>query len=301
MLAASANATPIQNTANPDQYFANFTLPSGGNFLYLIWDYRKSNSAELCYSSTSTTDACTGCTFTPTPVPTAPVPVTPVYRWLIEAGSGTATTPTSCPTASVPLYSTASSFATTFTNSTVFYTDAGLTTVFQGGNNYFGVREPNQGYGLSQGIFRMTDLGTTSNIDTAGVCNPNPTPVPVPVPVPSPVAPSPAPAPTVPVPAPSTPTTAFTMTSVNTYWSSYLDACNNGPSSSTQTYYHSGSGSCPTGGDYIYTDAAGTTLLSDVISTFGKIWFIPSSVCSPNGKAVEISPGGGYIYGEGNC
>ena len=142
----------------------------------------------------------------------------------------------------------------------------------------------------------MTNLGTTSNIDTTGVCNPNPTPVPVPVPVPAPVAPIPVPVPTAPVPAPSVSTTAFTMTSINVYWSNYSDACNNGPSSSTQTYYHSGSGACPVGADYIYTDSAGTTLLSSVTSTFGKVWFIPSSVCSPNGKAVEISPGSGYIY-----
>ena len=36
----------------------------------------------------------------------------------------------------------------------------------------------------------MTNSGTTSNIDTAGVCNPQPTPVPVPtapIPVPAPV------------------------------------------------------------------------------------------------------------------
>ena len=301
LLAASANATPIQNTANPDQYFANFTLPSGGNFLYLIWDYRKSNSAELCYSATSTTDACTGCTFTPTPAPTAPVPVTPVYRWLIESGSGTVTSPTSCPTASVPLYSTASSFATTFTNSTVFYTDAGLTTVFQGGNNYFGVREPNQGYGLSQGIFRMTNLGTTSNIDTAGVCNPNPTPVP------TPVAPSPSPVPTAPVPAPTISTTAFQMTSQTTYYSTDIGACNNGPTATMQTFYHNGVGSCPQGApgnqNIIYIDAAGTQKLSDVVNTSGKWWFIPSNVCAGigNGQAIQIDPNNGYINTRVNC
>jgi hypothetical protein len=189
LLAASTKATPITSSTNPTQYESSFTMPAGGQFLYLIWDYRQSNSAELCYSSTSTTDACTGCSFSPTPVPTAPVPVVAVYTWRIEAGSGSATSPTSCPAASVALYSTASSFATTFTNSTLFYTDASLTTLFQGNDYYFGIREPNQGYGQSQGILRMTNSGTTSNIDTAGVCNPQPTPVPVPT------APTPVPAP----------------------------------------------------------------------------------------------------------
>ncbi len=204
LLSLSTNATPIVSQTNPNQFAADFVMPTGGQFLYLIWDYRQSNSAELCYSTTSTTDACTGCSFSPTPVPTAPVPVVTVFTWRIEAGAGSATSPTSCPSASVALYSSSSSFATTFANSTVFYTDAALTTVFQGGNNYFGVREPNQGFGQSQGIFRMTDLGTTSNIDTAGVCNPQPTPVPTPV---APVAPVPVPT----APVPTAPCYTFTI------------------------------------------------------------------------------------------
>jgi hypothetical protein len=158
----------------------------------LVWDYRESTSAELCHSITSKSDACTGCTFTPTPTP--PTPPTPVtsYRWLIESGSGSTTSPSTCPFATVPLYSSSSSFNTTFANSTFFYTDAALTTIFQGGDNYFGVRQPSQGYGISQGIFRMTNLGTASNIDTSGVCSSTPTP--------------PTPTPTPPTPTPPTPT-----------------------------------------------------------------------------------------------
>ena len=306
LLSASTNVTPISSQTNPNQFVANFTLPAGGSFLYIVWDYRKSNSQKLCYSSTSTTDACTGCTFPPVPAPTSPVPVTPVYRWLIEPGSGSVTSPATCPFSSVPLYSTASSFATTFANSTVFYTDVGLTTLFQGGNNYFGVREPNQGYGQSQGIMRMTNLGTASNIDTAGVCNPNPTPVPVPVPVPAPVSPTPVPVPTTPVPAPSVSTNAFTMTSINTYWSNQLDACANGPSASMQTYYTNAPGSCPQGApgnmNYIYIDAAGTTLLSDVVNTAGRYYYIPSSSCfgAGNGQIVQIGSQG-YINTRINC
>jgi hypothetical protein len=222
LLAAASDATPIVNQPSLNQYIADFNLPTGGSLLYLIWDYRQSNSQELCYSTTSTTDACTGCSFSPTPVPTAPAPVTTIFRWLIEPGSGSATSPSTCPSATVPLYSSSSSFNTTFANNTLFYTDAGLTTLFQGGNNYYGVRQPNQGYGQSEGILRMTDLGTASNIDTAGVCNPVPVPVPVapvpapvapsPVPVPAPVAPSPVPtpvpAPVAPVPAPVAPVPA---------------------------------------------------------------------------------------------
>ena len=104
-------------------------------------------------------------------MPTAPAPVVSVYTWLIEPGAGTATSPSTCPFATNTLYSSSSSFTTTFANNTQFYTDQAMTQLFQGANNYFGVRQPNQGYGQSQGIFRMTDLGTASNIDTAGVCN----------------------------------------------------------------------------------------------------------------------------------
>ena len=43
----------------------NFTMPSTGIYLYLIWDLRKSVSASLCYSSASTSDACCGCALTP--------------------------------------------------------------------------------------------------------------------------------------------------------------------------------------------------------------------------------------------
>ena len=171
LLAASTEATPIVSETNPTQYLANFTMPNFGSFLYLIWDYRNSTSAELCYSSTDSSDACSGCSFSPVPVPVAPAPVPVVYRWLIEPGQGSVTSPSTCPFASTTIYSSSSSFTTTFANNTMFYTDEALTTIFQGADNYFGVRQPNQGYGQSQGIFKMTSLGTASNIDTAGVCN----------------------------------------------------------------------------------------------------------------------------------
>ncbi len=171
LLAASTNVTPISSEVNPTQFLSKFTLPPGGQFLYLIWDYRNSTSSSLCYSTVGAQDACTGCTPAPSPTPTpSPTPVT-TYQWLIEPGAGSSTSPSTCPFASTFLYSSSSSFSTTFANSTQFYTDLAMTQIFQGGNNYFGVRQPSQGYGPSQGIFRMTDLGTSSNIDTAGVCN----------------------------------------------------------------------------------------------------------------------------------
>lgn len=171
LLAASTDITPIYTEVTPAQYSAAFTMPAGGQFLYLIWDYREPTSSNLCYSTLGAQDACTGCTPIPSPSPTpSPTPVT-TYRWLIESGSGTTTSPSTCPFVGTDLYSTSSSFNTAFVNSTIFYTDAARTQIFQGNNNYFGIRQPSQGYGQAQGIFRMTSSGTTSNIDTAGVCN----------------------------------------------------------------------------------------------------------------------------------
>lgn len=43
-----------------DYYYSEFTVPSTGEYLYMIWDYRKSLPITLCYSE-SATDACCGC------------------------------------------------------------------------------------------------------------------------------------------------------------------------------------------------------------------------------------------------
>jgi hypothetical protein len=61
MLAASTQATP--NSGSSPLYYADFTVPasSNGEYLYLIWDLRDSNPVELCYSDTSSNDACCNC------------------------------------------------------------------------------------------------------------------------------------------------------------------------------------------------------------------------------------------------
>jgi hypothetical protein len=77
LIAASSYATPI--TGGPTIYGANFIVPSylSGNYLYLIWDLRKSTPEELCYTDDSAevpeilcctcdlcTDACISLIFT---------------------------------------------------------------------------------------------------------------------------------------------------------------------------------------------------------------------------------------------
>jgi len=66
LLSASAEATPI--VADGTTYSANFTMPVSGQYLYLVWDYRESTAATLCYSDVSTFDACCDCSV-PVPVP----------------------------------------------------------------------------------------------------------------------------------------------------------------------------------------------------------------------------------------
>ena len=86
LLAASVLATPINSTGAPTLYTADFTMPAGGNKLYLIYDLRQSAGAELCYSAGSYFETCCDCTFTPTPAPTvAPTvaPSIPTYDYFI--------------------------------------------------------------------------------------------------------------------------------------------------------------------------------------------------------------------------
>lgn len=59
LIAASSVVTPI--TGASGVYSGSFTVPSSGQYLYLIWDYRNSLPLTLCYSATTTQDACCGC------------------------------------------------------------------------------------------------------------------------------------------------------------------------------------------------------------------------------------------------
>ena len=80
LLAASTAATPIFTIGAPTIYSANFTMPSSGNILYLIWDYRG--------------------IATPTPTPGAPTPTpTPIAP---SPGPSPTPSPTPTPTPNVP-------------------------------------------------------------------------------------------------------------------------------------------------------------------------------------------------------
>lgn len=49
LIAASSLATPI--TGSGTTYFSTFNVPAGGQYLYLIWDYRDALPVKLCYTN----------------------------------------------------------------------------------------------------------------------------------------------------------------------------------------------------------------------------------------------------------
>lgn len=61
LLGAATPAVPIDDTDEPDRYFATFVMPNTGEtYLYLVWDYRLSTSDNLCFGATLE-DACCSC------------------------------------------------------------------------------------------------------------------------------------------------------------------------------------------------------------------------------------------------
>lgn len=67
LLGVASTATPILGSGN--YHYADFTTPSTGSYLYLIWDYRDSIPVTLCYSGVSGAagleDVCCDCTACP--------------------------------------------------------------------------------------------------------------------------------------------------------------------------------------------------------------------------------------------
>jgi len=61
LILASAASTPINPPANGNtDYNSTFTMPTVGDYLYLVWDYRNSTPIDLCFAVLST-DACCDC------------------------------------------------------------------------------------------------------------------------------------------------------------------------------------------------------------------------------------------------
>lgn len=62
LIAASAQALPLVSSFAPSQYYAEFTMPATGAYLYLIWDYRNSVEHGLCFDASTPVDVCCDCT-----------------------------------------------------------------------------------------------------------------------------------------------------------------------------------------------------------------------------------------------
>jgi hypothetical protein len=61
LIGAASVANPIQSPSQGNTYYqANFNMPSTGENLYLVWDYRNSTQADLCVGD-DITQACCGC------------------------------------------------------------------------------------------------------------------------------------------------------------------------------------------------------------------------------------------------
>ena len=59
LLSLASTATPLLGGGAYN--YAIFNAGSAADFLYLIWDFRSSNPVDLCFSSTSTNNACCKC------------------------------------------------------------------------------------------------------------------------------------------------------------------------------------------------------------------------------------------------
>jgi len=115
MLAASTQATPI--TGSAPTYMSSFTVPTVGQYLYLIWDYRNSLPLSLCYSEIDGSDACCGCL--------------PPYVVLCYAATNASDSCCDCPTSQGYYLGGGNTLASAVS----IYTDAGLTT--QAPNGYY--------------------------------------------------------------------------------------------------------------------------------------------------------------------
>ena len=86
----------------------------------------------------------------------------------------------------------------------------------------------------------------------------------------------------------------FTMTAYNYFWTTSSNACTNGSSSPTQTFYHTGSSTCLSLNDIVYVDTAKKQKLSDVApisggTGSGLYWYQPSPCGSGNGQSARIN------------
>ena len=57
----AAVSLTIDTSQAPVAYSGEFPMPNSGKYLYLIYDYRSSVEATLCYSTADLEDVCCNC------------------------------------------------------------------------------------------------------------------------------------------------------------------------------------------------------------------------------------------------
>tara|TARA_R100000734_G_scaffold19121_2_gene18274 strand:- start:5742 stop:7784 length:2043 start_codon:yes stop_codon:yes gene_type:complete len=107
--------------------------------------------------------------------PPSPTPVGPVYGWRVNVlqGSGSNVKPTSCAYCNILVYATVANHSDIVCGNATFYNDSGLTSPFQGSNQYYSaLPAPNAEVGQGTGLLLLANGGVvTDKFDCQGNSN----------------------------------------------------------------------------------------------------------------------------------
>jgi hypothetical protein len=95
----------------------------------------------------------------------------------------------------------------------------------------------------------------------------------------------------------------FTMNEVESWFSTNTDACNNGPTATTQNYYHDGSTTCVTTSDVVWMDKAKKTKVVDYLQyAISSKWYYQGASCGTgSGVALRFNSSTGAPSQIINC
>ena len=95
----------------------------------------------------------------------------------------------------------------------------------------------------------------------------------------------------------------FTMNEVESWFGSNADACSNGPTATTQNYYHEGSTTCVTTSDVVWMDKAKKTKVIDYLQyAISSKWYYQGASCGTgSGVALRFNSSTGAPSQIINC
>ena len=93
------------------------------------------------------------------------------------------------------------------------------------------------------------------------------------------------------------------MNEVESWFSSSADACSNGPTATTQNYYHDGSTTCVTTSDVVWLDKAKKTKVIDYLQfSISSKWYYQGASCGTgSGVALRFNSSTGAPSQIINC